>query len=306
VTPQGLVGGIAIDGAESLGTGTMSEMRVLPLLCVIDQILMFVSGDQTDRIMDVVLHGTERELISAFRPRRAWASNLRLAKALVSWIAARQSTRQPSVIDQSHLDTAIEIILERQLGPQIARNLVSADRNSARDAGDVLQKFGDDAGGKGLNANAAQAYSAATALYLKHVADLVSQGSEPAVPSLPADNPEIARAYIAAAETMRKLAGITGGKDDLNQATSLAAAAVLTAPSGRLRGFSWATLGEASHEAGDVAVAVPAYRAAIEQGATKIWIKKGLRDARSTLGTRPQTDLSASYLKDRAYSIDFR
>jgi hypothetical protein len=136
---------------------------------------------------------------------------------------------------------------------------------------------------------------------LKYVAELIPASLS--AEADPLEQPDVARVLKDAADNTTKLARITGSEDDLKQAASFAAAAILFSPSGKLKAFSWAALGAASHEAGDFAVAVPAYRAAVEQGAKAPWVFKDLRGAEVALGRRPETGLSLQYLKDQARTV---
>jgi hypothetical protein len=93
LTAEGLVDGIAVDGAESGGTNSYSEMKVLPLSCVMVQILNAVSDDQSPKIMSTLFSGDDDSMRRAFQPppKSGWISNLRLAKSLYSWILAHES-----------------------------------------------------------------------------------------------------------------------------------------------------------------------------------------------------------------------
>jgi hypothetical protein len=128
LSPQGLVDGIAILGAESTGPGSMAEMKVLPLSCVRDLILNLVSDSQNDKIMNIVWTAGDREFRDAFQPPPGagskWVSNLRLSKAMLGWIAS--GTRQLSA-DKKHSDDALRIIFERRLGLAMARDVARAE-----------------------------------------------------------------------------------------------------------------------------------------------------------------------------------
>ena len=56
--------------------------------------------------------------------------------------------------------------------------------------------------------------------------------------------------------------------------------------------------------AGNVAVAVPAYRAAIAEGATASWVSQGFVAAKEDLGGGAEADLTTGYLTTRARTID--
>jgi hypothetical protein len=102
----------------------MAEMKVLPLSCVRDLILNLVSDSQNDKIMNIVWTAGDREFRDAFQPPSGagtgWVSNLRLAKAMLGWIAS--SPRQLSA-DKKHRDNALKIIFERRLGVDMARDI---------------------------------------------------------------------------------------------------------------------------------------------------------------------------------------
>ncbi len=306
VTMEGLVDGIATDGAESKGTNAMFEMKVLSLACVKEQILDAVPNGQSSKIMNIIAKGDDRALRKAFQPPpdgAGWISNLRLAKALHGWIAARQAQKKsiPGV-DKRRIPETLRIIAERRLGYSLVAEFEEANAANKKEAADTLQDFGDAESARGLYAEASKAYMQARGLYANYLAALAPAPWNWAAQGV--HSAEIGGAYKAAADNMLKLAQITGNQEQSNQATALAAAAVLYSPTGKLKASSWATLGAASHEAGDATVAAPAYRAALDQGATASWVFKGLEEAKSALGGNPQTSLSVEYLANKTRVID--
>jgi S1-C subfamily serine protease len=297
LTAEGLVDGIAMDGAESGGGASMSQMKVLPLSCVKPQILDLVPDSQSNNIMATIAKGNDFELRHAFQPppRSGWVSNLRLAKAVQGWIAGHKSQKQP--IDDGHLKTAFEIIVQRRLGYEIVVALSHTNTASEKDAGDALQNFAHAELGRGSTANAKTAYAEARTLYLQYASEHLPDTNNGAV----AESSDVAAAYKSVADTLVAGALISETKEnDLNNATSFAAAAVRYAPQGELKASAWATLGTASQEAGDVSVAVPAYKAALDEGASASWIAKDLLKAKSALGQQPQAKLTAEYLDNGA------
>lgn len=296
LTVDGLVDGIAVDGAESGGGNTMAEMKVLPLSCAMSLILDAVPDVQSEKIIATIAKGSESALRHAFQPppKPGWVSNLRLAKALQGWIAKHKSQRQ--AIEERRLSVALEIIVNRHLGFEIAIAFTRFGSASEKNAADALQQFAHAELGRGSTANAERAYAAAQQLYTRYASVHLPDTSG----GIPAGTADIAAAYKGVADTLVARALISGKKQDLNKATSFAAAAVLYAPRGKLKAESWATLGTASQEAGEVSVAVPAYQAALDQGAPATWVAKDLLKAKSTLGQRPQADLTAGYFDDGA------
>lgn len=302
MTEEGLVDGIAVSGAESLGTGAMFQMMVLPLSCVRDEILGAVSGGESSEIMATIWKGDDRARLIAFQPPpniTGWVSNLRLAKALMDWITAHNASRHPTGVDEKRWEDVFRIIAQRRLGYAMIGKFAFAEAAGQKAAADVLHQLGDEEIARGSTARAMTAYMQAQTFYSRYADSQTPTiwmiGSGPVAP-----NYDVAETYKAAADNMTKLAGLTGKKEDLNVATSLAATAVLFAPTGQLKASSWAILGAASHDAGDFEIAVPAYRAAIEEGANEPWISKGLTEAKSALGAKPEVNLTVQYLENQA------
>jgi hypothetical protein len=296
LTADGLVDGIAVDGAESGGGNSMSEMKVLPLSCVMSQILDVVPDGQSAKIMATIAKGSESAMRHAFQPppKIGWISNLRLAKAIQGWIARGNSPNQ--LIDSDHVTTAVAIIIQRHLGYQMAVAFSRATLATAKDAGDALRKFGDMELGRGSTPTAQKAYAEASSLYLRYAKMYVPSGGRGPI----SKRPEIAATYNDIANTLVAGALISGKKEDLDAAKSFAAGAVFFSPEGKIKASSWATLGSASQEAGEASVAVPAFRAAIGEGASAAWITEGLVKANSALGQSPQQSLSVEYLGEQA------
>jgi hypothetical protein len=117
---EGLVDGIAVEGAESSGTNSMAETLVLPLACVRDRILAVVPDDESAEILKIFGSADDLALRNAFQPSanvRRRFSNLRLAKALSGWIAERNKNRQlPPLVDRQHMPQVMPIIVDRRLG----------------------------------------------------------------------------------------------------------------------------------------------------------------------------------------------
>ncbi|HEY7665928.1 MAG TPA: serine protease [Xanthobacteraceae bacterium] len=304
VTPQGLVDGIVTDGAESQGTSSFSEMKVLSLHCVRDAILGAVSDGRSKQIFEIIRKGDDAALASAFKPppvdTALWVSNLRLAKAISQWVALDRMQRK---LDKDRTDTIIEIIADRHLGWDMVKNFCWSIAANEKEAGDILQHFADTALQTGKIADATSAYGAAKQLYVRYAMKTLTPQSQDALAVVVPNNSSIALAYKAAADVMLNVAKITGTKNGLDEAAAFASAAILSAPSGKLRASSWATLGAASYENGNFDVAVPAYKTAVSEGASKSWIYKDLSAARAALGTSPQIELSAQYLGDKANSL---
>jgi Trypsin-like peptidase domain len=299
LTVEGLVDGIAIDGAESGGGGSMSEMKVLPLSCLMSQILDIVPDHQNSKIMSIMAKGNERSIRRAFQPppKPGWVSNLRLAKAIQGWITNQARPK----MDRNHLMTATDVIIDRHLGTDMVVDLCKVASATPKDGGDALRKFADAAASQGLTAAAQRAYAEATSLYVQYAAMYVPEGGAEQIPK----RPEVATVYKEIADTLVARGLISGKEDDFDTATSFAAGAVLYSPNkSKLKASSWATLGSASQEAGEASVAVPAFRAAIGEGASESWITKDLLKAKSALGQQPQTNLTAAYLGERAHKAD--
>jgi len=129
LSQEGLVVGIAVTGDHGTGK-SWAKMNVLPLSCVRDKILELVSDRQNDKIMKIVWTAGTREFEDAFLPPpvdgSGWVSNLRLAKAMLGWIASR--TRQISA-DKKHQENAIKIISERRLGYGMVLDLARAEEH---------------------------------------------------------------------------------------------------------------------------------------------------------------------------------
>jgi hypothetical protein len=289
LTAEGLVDGIAVQGAESDGTGSMAETIILPLRCVRIQILSAVPpGAQDDTIINTILKGSDSALRRAFQPppKSGWISNIRLAKALSSWIAAHQASGQRSTVDQARLTRALSIIVERHLGYEFGVDFTQANSADANATANTFQTFADLEAAAGYTTTAVEFHAHAQNLYVEYLAN--------------APQSAIAAVYRSAADNMTKLARLTTKKEDFEKAVSLAAASVLSAPSEKQKASGWATLGAASSDAGLVDVAVPAYKAAIDAGASASWITKGLVDAKMALGGAPQAKLTAEYLAGKA------
>jgi tetratricopeptide (TPR) repeat protein len=198
-------------------------------------------------------------------------------------------------IDDSHLTSAFEIIVQRRLGYEIVVALSRTISASETDAGDALQKFAHAETNRGSTEIAQRAYAEAKTLYLRYVSQHL-----PDNPGTVAGSPNVAAAYKGVADTLVAGARHQRKKRDLGTATSFAAAAVLYAPQGKLKASSWVTLGTASQGAGDVSVAVSAYEAALDEGASSSSIADDLLKARSALGQQPQAKLTAEYFDDEA------
>jgi hypothetical protein len=300
LTAEGLVDGIAVDGAESGGGDSMSEMKVLPLSCVMSQILEIVPDGQSAKIMATITKGSDAAMRHAFQPppKTGWISNLRLAKAVQGWIAKGNGPSQ--LIEADRVTTAITIIAQRRLGYKMAMEFSRVTLASAKDAGDTLRKFADMELRRGSTLTAEKAYAEAGNLFLQYAKAYVPLSGDVSVPKHSETATTYATAFKAIADTLVAGALISGKKEDLEKAKSFAAGAVLASPKGKLKASSWATLGSVSQEAGEASVAVPAFRAAIGEGASASWITQSLVKANSALGQSPQTDLSAEYLSMQA------
>jgi hypothetical protein len=298
LTSQGLVDGIVTDGAESQGTSSYSEMKVLPLACVRDVILKFVSDDRNNQIMEIIRKGDDSVLINAFKPppSAVWVSNLQLAKAISEWLALDKPQRK---LDEARHRAIMQIIGERRLGWEMVQKFGLSVAANAKEPGDIIRGLADTALQKGKKADAASAYGAAKQLYVQYATETLRGQDTVVAPN----NFSIAQAYKAAADIMLNLAKISGTTDALDEAAAFASAAILSAPSGKLRASSWAALGAASYENGNLDVAVSAYNTALSQGASQSWIYKDLSAARATVGPNPQLDLSAEYLGGKANSL---
>jgi len=302
LTGQGLVDGIVTDGAESQGTSFYSEMKVLPLACVRDVILEFVSNDRNNEIIELIRKGNNTALVNAFKPSpnatAVWVNNLHLAKAISHWLALDKTQRK---LDEVRYRTIMQIMGERRLGWDLVSKFGLSVAANAKEPGDILRRLADIALEKGKKADAANAYGAAKQLYVQYAMETLTQKGQDTV--VAPNNFSIAQAYKAAADIMLNLAKMSGTKDALDQAAAFASAAILSAPSGKLRASSWATLGAASYENGNLDVAVSAYNTALSQGASQSWIYKDLSAARAAVGPNPQLELSVEYLGDRANSL---
>jgi hypothetical protein len=170
LTAAGLVDGIAVDGAESGGGASMAEMKVLPISCAMHQILELVPDGQSSKIMTTFLTGSDADLRHAFEPppKTGWVSNLRLAKAIQGWIIAQKGKQL--AMDASRVTNAVKIIVERQLGYEIAVAFSRTGVASGNDAGDAIQQFARDEFGRG-SPNARRAYAVARGLYLQHASE---------------------------------------------------------------------------------------------------------------------------------------
>lgn len=309
LTPEGLVDGIAVDGAKSGGTNSYSEMKVLPLSCVMPEILNAVGDRETDSIMNTLLTGDESARQNAFQPppRAAWVSNLRLAKAISHWSAAKKTKHAP--LQDARVEEALEIIVERGLGYKLLVDFTQASMTTEKAAADTLQRFADAELQSGSSATAIVSYTEAAKLYLRYTSQFrpiqFSEASNPVIAVGEIATLLLANfAYKDAASNMTKLARLTGKKEDQEMAASFAAAAVLSAPNAGLKASSWASLGSASSAAGNVAVAVPAYKAAIQDGVIDKSVTKDLSDAIAALGERPATSLTQDYLATQVRAID--
>jgi len=299
LTSEGLVDGIALEGVESDGT-YYSEMRVLSLSCVKDIIIKIVSDNQSIAIINSLFSGSEDVMRRAFQPppppRPRWVSNLRLAKAISSWIEKYKA--QIPFNRPMDLPELMRIIVQRGLGYELASAFNQATARNDSDAADSLQQFADYESKKGTKADVKYAYTAygeAKSLYINYL-----RGSDPGQ----RDRSQLAAANWSAAVNMIKLARISGKQEDTDKAGSFASAAILLAPSGPLKAASWASLAGAAHMAGNPGVAVPAYKAALAEGATAAWVSQGLVAAKEDLGGGAEIDLSAGYLTTRARTIE--
>jgi hypothetical protein len=171
LTAAGLVDGIAVDGAESGGGASMAEMKVLPLSCAMQQILELVPDGQSSKIMTTILTGSDADLRHAFEPppKSGWVSNLRLAKAIQGWIIAHRGTQQ--AMDASRVANAVKIMVQRQLGYEIAVEFCQTGLASGKDAGDAFQQYAGAEFDRGSKANARKAYAEARGLYLQHASE---------------------------------------------------------------------------------------------------------------------------------------
>jgi outer membrane protein OmpA-like peptidoglycan-associated protein len=128
LTPEGLVDGIAVEGAESGGTNSMAETLVLPLACVRDRILAVIPDGESAEILKIFGSGDDLALRNAFQPSanvRRRFSNLRLAKALSGWIAERNRNRQLlPLVDGQHMPQVMKIIVDRRLGYVLLNELM--------------------------------------------------------------------------------------------------------------------------------------------------------------------------------------
>ena len=244
----------------------------------------------------MIAKGSKSAMRHAFQPppKTGWISNLRLAKAIQGWIARGNSSKQ--LIDSDRVATAVAIIAQRHLGYQMAVAFSRATLATAKDAGDALRKFAEMELGRGSATTAQKAYAEASSLYVQYAKAYVPSGGNGPIPK----RSEIAATYKDIANTMVAGALISGKKEDLVAAKSFAAGAVLFSPEGKMKASSWATLGSASQEAGEASVAVPAFRAAIGEGASASWITEGLVKAKSALGQSPQQNLTVEYLGEQA------
>lgn len=306
LTDEGLVDGVAVEGAESGGTSSMAETLVLPIACVRDRILAFVPDSDSAEILRILGSGNESKLLNAFQPSMSTVgrfSNLRLAKALLGWIAEHKKNQQlPPLVDRQHIAQVMPIIIERRLGYDLATDFTYVESQSKFAAADFFQNFGDSLRTSGSLADAVKAYTQARTLYIDSI------GSRSSVNPVAYNGTaiidfETAKAYKGAADSATKSAQISGIDEAFGQAKSFAAAAVLFAPSGAMKASSWAALGSASQATGEHAIAASAFQAALNEGSTALWTKKALAYSSTQLGSRQPVDLNADYLKRLANEV---
>src|SRR5262249_1320228 len=148
--------------------------------------------------------GSESALVNAFKPppnaTTAWVSNLHLAKAISQWGTLDKSQRNPG---RDRLETVSAIIGHRLLGYSMVVDFQNSVSASAQDSGNLLKSLADNARESGKDADAANAYNAATRLYIQAVVD--------------PNNPSIAALYKVIADSLLNFGIISGSKGDLDK-----------------------------------------------------------------------------------------
>jgi hypothetical protein len=128
---NGLVDGIAIYGAETKpdNSGIMNEAWILPLACVRDKLLPFVSDDENAMIMKTLNSGDERMLSLLFQPPHQgnkWITNLHIARAVTDFIVDRRNKKATAELGIDRASKAFQILFERRVGRKLAMELLTA------------------------------------------------------------------------------------------------------------------------------------------------------------------------------------
>ena len=277
---DGLLSGVILSGKAAQGAASgMQGMVFQPLSCLTDTILAATPdvGDSGKTAIDVLLTGTEQRLLQYFQPtdqRPAnWISNLRLAKAIKTWLESRKKSATRTTIPEDRGVLVLDILKDRGIGSRIAFDIVVANAGPT-ETGDTLQRFGDTLVATGREDDGIDAYRLAMSAYVEQT-------------SVPGQDAGLAagKAYRSAADSATKIANLTGAVGDFRTAAILAANSVSLLPDGPLKGSAVAAFAYASQRAGNLKYAVPAYDYAVKLGFNKPWVTESSRFAVEMLGT---------------------